>query len=156
MLRHFCSTYFCGTTARITVFSEGFVARINLGMKQMEESLKCVSPSEGRIRKTREEIQGTADCLTSASEPPPRSPTAGRKWPRPEEGRGQRRRMEGGTEGTGSGRDPHGVVDGRRKQQKERAKEKQQRSSRQTGSGCQAVEIRRREKQMNLFLRSGK
>lgn len=33
--------------------------------------------------------------------------------------------MEGGTEGSGSGRDPHGVVDGRRKQKKTAAKEQQ-------------------------------
>lgn len=139
------------------MFSEGFVARINLEMKQMEESLISVllpSLDDTVVEKKCEEIQGTADCLTSASEPPPRGQIGGRKWPRPEVGRGQRWRMEGGTEGTSSGRDPHGVVDGRRKQ-KNSNKEKQQRSSRQTGSGCQAV-IRRREKQMNLFPCSGK
>lgn len=132
------------------MFSEGFVARINLEMKQMEESLKSMSlPSlgdtdQGREKEKKcEEIQGRADCLTSASEPPPRNQIAGRKWPRPEEGRGQRWRMEGGTEGSSGGRDPHRVVDGRRKQKN---------SSKQTGSGCQAVEIRRREKQMKLFL----
>lgn len=97
-----------------------------------------VAPFAGRT-KTCEEIQGAADCLTSASEPPPPSPTAGRKWPRPEEGRGRGWRMEGGTEGTGSGRDPHGVVDGRRKEKKKAAKEQQTNRERLPSCGNQAT-----------------
>lgn len=43
-----------------------------------------------------------------------------RKWPWPEKGKGQRRRVGGGTKGTSSNSDPHGGVEEKNKIQKSR------------------------------------